>query len=409
MYQGIFGPHTSISFDCPSGDCTWEPYESIGICNTCVDVTTATNATRICEEGGHASWEPGNPLMTRTCHYETPLGYRVDGQAANWKFMTDYEQHHTLWNSTTYWQGWPRSAGEPRPDEGIAIIAALKFAEYDDTAIDRPEVWLESAHECTISLCALDYDGSQSTNGHLQDNSRSTPLFVLDKLCPSNDSERVSSQDLMPFSSTGDTVTSFLIPAYKPDDLPEFDCASAKNGSVLERFWNDPKAFWVNAQDRQNIIDALGAMFTTTFESISRPGDDPARAMFRAESFPDMMDHVASSMTNSIRTGPNGTAVYGTVEVSEQHIRVHWPWMILPAALVLLSVIFMIVTMVLASRRFAGWKSSALPSFYHGFAAWDVPIPHRGDIEDMQRSAREIYARLATDEEGRARLMRTDG
>jgi protein-tyrosine-phosphatase len=83
--------------------------------------------------------------------------------------------------------------------------------------------------------------------------------------------------------------------------------------------------------------------------------------------------------------------------------------MILPAALVLLSVIFMIVTMVLASRRFAGWKSSALPNFYHGFTAWDVPEPYRGDIEDMQRSAREIYARLATDEEGRARLMRTDG
>lgn len=323
--------------------------------------------------------------------------------------MTDYEQHHTLWNSTTYWQGWPRSAGEPRPDEGIATIAALKFVEYDDTVVGRPEVWLESGHECTISWCALDYDATQSTNGHLQDNSRPTPLVVLDKLCSSYDSERVSSRDLMPFSSTGDTVTSFLVPAYKPDDQPEFDCASAKNGSALERFWNDPKAFWVNAQDKQNIIDALGAMFTTTFESISRPGDDPARAMFRAESFPGMMDHVASSMTNSIRTGPNRTEVHGTVEFSEQHIQVHWPWMILPAALVLLSVIFMITTMVLASRRFAGWKSSALPSFYHGFAAWDVSKPYRGDIEDMQHSAREVYVRLGTDEAGRGMLMRTDG
>ena len=371
-----------------------------------MDVTTATNATRICEEGERASWEPGYPLMTRICHYETPLGYRVDGQAANWKFMTDYEQHHTLWNSTTYWQGWPRSADELRPDEGIAIIAALKFAEYDDTVVGRPEVWLESAHECTISWCALNFDGTQSTNGHLLDESRSTPLVVLDKLCPSNDSEQDALLALMPFSSTGDDVTSFLVPGYKAQDLPEFDCAPTKNGSVLERLWSDPKAFWINAQDRTNIINALGAMFTTTFESISRPGDDPARAMFRAESFPDLMDHVASSMTNSIRTGPNRTDVYGTVEVSEQHIMVRWPWMILPAVLVLLSVIFLVVTMVLSTQRSPGWKSSALPSFYHGLNAWELSEHYQGDIEEMQRSAKGIYARLGIDEEGRARLIR---
>jgi hypothetical protein len=147
-------------------------------------------------------------------------------------------------------------------------------------------------------------------------------------------------------------------------------------------------------------------MFTTTFESISRPGDDPARAMFRAESFPDLMDHVASSMTNSIRTGPNRTDVYGTVEVSEQHIMVRWPWMILPAVLVLLSVIFLVVTMVLSTQRSPGWKSSALPSFYHGLNAWELSEHYQGDIEEMQRSAKGIYARLGIDEEGRARLIR---
>jgi len=409
VYQGIFGPHTSIPFDCPSGDCTWAPHESIGIYNTCVDVTAATNATRVCEEGGHASWNPTNPLMTRTCHYETPLGYRVDGQAANWHFGTDYEQYHTLWNSTTYWQGWPRSVGEERPNEGISIIAALKFVEYDDTAVGRPEVWLESAHECTLSWCALDFDATQSTNGHLRDETQSTPLVFLDKLCPTDDTEASELVSLMPFSTTGDNITSLLVPGYKAGDLPTVDCASTRNGSELERLWADPNAFWVNAQDKKNIINALGAMFTTTFESISRPGDDPARAMFRGESFPDTMDHVASSMTNSIRTGPNSTEVRGTVEVSEQHIRVRWPWMILPAALVVLSVMFLIVTMVTATRRCAGWKSSALPSFYHGLAAWDSSEPYQGEIEEMERSARSTFVRLGTDEEGRTRLLKTGG
>jgi hypothetical protein len=400
-----------MPYDCPSGDCTWKPFESIGICNTCVDVTAATNDTRICEDGGHASWEPGNPLMRRTCHYETPLGYEVNGQAANWEFMGNFEQYHTLWNSTTYWSTWPRSFGESAPDDGIATVAALKFVEYDDTVVASPEVWLESAHECTISWCAKDFDATRSENGHLNDDSRSTPLVFLDETpCHSNFTDKDSKIPLVSFSTTGDNITSYLIPGYKPDDMPDLNC-TYKNGATLRRFWGDSKAFWVNHQDNKNILDALGAMFTTTFESRSRPGDDPARAMFRAESFPAIMDRVALSMTNSIRTGPNQTEVHGSVLVAEQHIEVRWPWMILPAALVLLSVVFLIVSMILATRRCAGWKSSALPSFYHGFSnsELDTSESQPGDIDDMERSARRIYARLGTDDNGRTRLIQTNG
>lgn len=306
----------------------------------------------------------------------------------------------------------PRSWGESAPDDGIATIAALKFVEYDDTIIASPEIWLESAHECTISWCAMNFEATESENGHLHDDSESTPLVFLDKApYHSNVSADESSSDYLPlisFSSTGDEITTFLIPGYKADDLPDLKC-TYKSGSALERFWTDPKAFWFNAQDNKNIVDALGAMFTTTFESISRPGDDPARAMFRAKSFPDTMDRVAQSMTNSIRTGPNQTEIHGSVLVAEQHIQVRWPWMILPGSLVLLSVIFLIVSIVLSTRECAGWKSSALPSFYHGLSGWDSSESHPDGVDEMQRSARGIFARLGTDEDGRTRLMRTNG
>jgi hypothetical protein len=408
MYQGIFGSEPRISFDCPSGDCTWAPFESMGICNTCVDVTVLTNDTRSCEDGGHASWNPGNPLQSRTCHYETPLGYRVDGQAVNWNFMNTFEQYHTLWNSTTYWQTWPRSQGQSKPENGIATVAALKFAEYDDTVVGGHEVWLESAHECTISWCAMDFDATKAQNGHLREEPSSAPLIFLDKApCHSNISAENSSLPLMSFSNSGDTISSFLIPGYKAEDLPDLNC-TYKSGAALQRFWKDPKAFWVNAQDNQNILDAIGAMFTTTFESKSRPGDDPARAMFRVKSFPETMDRVARSMTNSIRTGPNQTEVHGTVLVAEQHIQVSWPWMILPGTLVSLSVIFLIVTMILATRECDGWKSSALPSFYHGISEWGSSESHPVSVDEMTCSAKSIYVRLGADEDGRTRLIRTN-
>jgi hypothetical protein len=81
----------------------------------------------------------------------------------------------------------------------------------------------------------------------------------------------------------------------------------------------------------------------------------------------------------------------------------------LPGALVLLSVIFLIVSMVVATRQCAGWKVSALPSFYHGFATWDASESQPGDIDEMERSARRLFVRLGTDDDGRPRLIRTNG
>jgi len=200
-------------------------------------------------------------------------------------------------------------------------------------------------------------------------------------------------------------MNKFLIAGYKHEDLPSFDC-TWEAGASFRRLWTDPEAFWVNLQDGINIENAINSILTTSFETISKPGDDSARALFRADSFPHTMDRIARSMTNSIRTGPNQTEAHGSVQVAEQHIHVRWLWMIMPASLVLLSVGFLATSMACTIRQPRVWKSSALPSLYHGLSGWDDMELCKASVTDMRQAARNMWADLRNNEDGNLKLVR---
>lgn len=49
-YVGLFSPvHTdfTVSAQCNSGNCTWESYQTLAICNTCADLTPLLKMTKV--------------------------------------------------------------------------------------------------------------------------------------------------------------------------------------------------------------------------------------------------------------------------------------------------------------------------------------------------------------------------
>ena len=357
-----------------------------------------------CEDGDPPPWD-NSTIVNRTCAYETPSGYRVSGKAMNWNFMRQYQQYHTLWNSTTYWDTLNRK-NSTHPDPGIATIAALKWLEYDDQAIAKPEIWLESAHECKLTWCAKEYGNTYAANGTLTDEpTRISGLQLMDSApCKINDTSN-STFSYFDFSATGNNITKYVIAGYKDGEVPFLPC-NRTNGDLYDKLLDDPKAFWVNQQDDINLGSAIGAIFTTTFETLSRPGDDPARALYRSNNLTQLMEDLARSMTNQIRIGPNQTDAHGIVQRPEQHIHVRWEWMILPVALVVSSIAFLIVSMTYeSSGNRAVWKSSALPSLYHGLSGSEASQVASGNLEDMERRAKGMQAILRENADGSLKLM----
>lgn len=46
IYKGIFGMKGLPMFNCPSGNCTWDDFYTLGACVSCSDVTNRTNVER---------------------------------------------------------------------------------------------------------------------------------------------------------------------------------------------------------------------------------------------------------------------------------------------------------------------------------------------------------------------------
>ena len=78
-----------------------------------------------------------------------------------------------------------------------------------------------------------------------------------------------------------------------------------------------------------------------------------------------MMDRVAQSLTALVRarTGENAT---GTTWTMEPYVHARWQWVILPLALLAITLVFLITTIVLSAiQHIPTWRSSALPSLVY--------------------------------------------
>jgi len=176
IYQGIFGSYDPMPSECSSGNCAWDPFESLGICNSCTEVTAATLDTETCIDGDHTPGE--RKLMNRTCEYHTPMGCQLNGMATNYAvpYSRSSYRWHTLWNSTSC----SKSSWAEKESLGIVSIAALTFAEYEEAFVGEPFVWMESAHECTLSWCVKGYDSTKTQSGILTDEfTHSVPLTLM--------------------------------------------------------------------------------------------------------------------------------------------------------------------------------------------------------------------------------------
>ncbi|KAM0255276.1 hypothetical protein ACHAQJ_005931 [Trichoderma viride] len=129
-----------------------------------------------------------------------------------------------------------------------------------------------------------------------------------------------------------------------------------------------------------------------------------ANASITEASVTEMLDDLAITMTNFVRSSPdqlaNGppppnvdnAAVLTPIILQESCIRINWPWLAFPAALIIMSMLLLCLTVFTAMESSSAgvWKSSTLALLWHGF---DIPqaAPESADMEDV---ARNMHMRL---------------
>ena len=107
------------------------------------------------------------------------------------------------------------------------------------------------------------------------------------------------------------------------------------------------------------------------------------------------VERLAEAMTNVIRSAPSKTMLEGHAFSKETYVAVHWEWLAFPFILLLLSLIFLVSTIIKTSGDGAVdvWKTSAMPTLIYS-----LPQDVQKDLTSSKDGgARKVRIRLLRD------------
>jgi hypothetical protein len=164
VYNGLFAensrPAASLPFTCQSGNCAWEPFETLAVCHECIDISAL--ATRYCPSELGAS-----PNMS-TCGWQVPQGARLNTSS-------------DVFSMTSFI---PSAYGDMPHSTLIRII--FMGTELHDVP-DAVNVW---AKQCSLQTCVQTLSSSV-VNGTLKEDiaHTTTNQTVVDMSSPDSESE----------------------------------------------------------------------------------------------------------------------------------------------------------------------------------------------------------------------------
>ena len=191
---------------------------------------------------------------------------------------------------------------------------------------------------------------------------------------------------------------------------------SARTDDSHDLIYRPPASFLNPDEDPEEFnVSALAAKALRTFmlqaftgsgglnESGSAFSSDIIQALYKQLNLSERMDNLATSMTNNIREhnsqyGP----VIGTAWDSQTYVKVRWAWFSFPAAILVLTLLFLAGSMIETSqRKVLVWKSSNLALLFHGRG-----LDFRGSgqdrvstVSEMNQIADDMDIRLVQDDE----------
>lgn len=407
---GLENNSRTVPFDCPTGDCDFPHYSSLGYCNSCIDITS-----RVQERYGTV-YVGSNRRERYGLNYTIPgencqLGFQVvNGNLAALTFGNTP-------GSTTAQLALCPSSRFGYFDVTTLFLVWSDCSQYDgDNSWDRPGCnhrpkQLPSlgnssglvALSCTLGLCVRDYNG-RVRNGLLDETMTNSfpPSYQIH-----NDESAI-----LHLPCTVDSKT--------------YDIS---NVSQVPRV--PGRAFTVVILDGQEVTAPLECVFTagpsvplgvrTLLKNIFRSqlyggqlacstgthydsGCDPwyLESMFRGGrptlgTITSGVERVAVSISNRMRAVGwnayrNGSGItMGTAIETTVCLRVDWPWLLLPGGLVLLTVVLFVAVLFMERSRHDVqpiWKSSAVVPFFHGIDARS----HAGDCADEGAARPVRYA-----------------
>lgn len=351
IYSGLLS-NVNTTFDvvpdCPGGNCTWPAYESLAVCETCMDLT---------EKLVFEPLATGNELSVWGDYY-LPNGFGLTQDDIFDAWANDSVPEMGQANNFNISSTFPSTAFH---DRGAILLDVHAIVGGGDSLF---------AMECILQACVKTYNAS-SVNGRFVESeigswTNNSNVTITDNMVEDPDNGFV----LMPPNSGG----KFTLPNWSAYLIQCF-LASMFVGNWGTYGVGEGSA--TGASDA-NIIYMYQAMSTSN------------------SSMPTFMSNVAQSMTVNMRTSGNQSEqIYqtGVAEATETYIHVEWPWITMPLAVLFIVLILLIFVIIdTKKKQVHAWKTSSLATLSHGLDEQSRRL--LADAENAEVSAAEISVSL---------------
>ncbi|KAL8916282.1 MAG: hypothetical protein Q9172_006372 [Xanthocarpia lactea] len=370
MLYGVSQPDYRVTQQtnrsCPSANCTWTPYQSLAVCSACNDLTDRL------ERGFSDKGAPLDIFLDPT----SSGAYALENTKPN----TEYRLPNGLvldnmedQKSTTYMTGY----GTSNSSESLSfsskdtflwsmtMIKLLRMDAFSDWPVSTV------AGECALWYCVNEYK-SAVASGNLEETFAPVPATRSPEswqVRPLSDQPHFTVQQEIK-TPPEDTLNYYEdSPSLLRTDLQlgtGFNISQAAIYGIAkamnETFLVSPPINDTSGRTRfiNSYVLARGGVLTyhpTVMQILY--DDSDIEATFAA---------LAKSMTNTIRANadrsPVATGQAGTYRVL---FKIHWPYLILPAILVLAGAVFLLIVIYQTrAARIAVWCSSVLPNLALG-------------------------------------------
>lgn len=418
---GMFNPESvKISFDCPTGNCTFsETYSTLGYCSSCTDITN--DLARTCNVQNGTMLDP--TWIGIQCNTSLTNGFSMDStprfgfSRGNITLFTMGRSHE----SNLVLMVFLNSTGL------LGIDATGKaMTPYNSTAPSNGTDTYSNAANCNLFPCVRTYRASIEDHALTEDLLSTSAVWgdgwepryrlaSVDNKCLSY-SERQSLVSIgYTINETTDWIAYFGSGYWGNDSKPEISSFDSKVPNAIIA----PHCLYeLSIISLQSIDNYLSLFFQGSVTSTAGGypwdlvGPPQAAKLFDAGNITlatinATFANVANSMTAYIRqyNGTNNilpqsdniSTVNGQVYRTETCVEIRWGYLVFPIILVASSLIFFVAMIIQTARLEGGhdWKSSPLPLLFHGL---NDGIRERQEdllrVNEMQRTAAKTHVRL---------------
>ncbi|KAH0287863.1 hypothetical protein KCU62_g5567, partial [Aureobasidium sp. EXF-3399] len=369
VYKGVYNSYSAVEATCTSGNCTFEDYRTLGICSHCHD--TSGTIVKSCNNESEC-----------TAGLQDGPSLRLPGSAVlNVSTVVGTGSFHHSRNVT----GLSKS-------QLLGRIGAI------------PNELL--AFECELYPCVRTYEASVAKGNFSETLLSTSPIPASDYSafatyydtpmpCLINGTYHNASEFVNP-DATNTIATLGLLPENQTAYVP-LDCAFWYQDPLgLAEYLGDFLLGSVN-QYGTSTPDWLGQLILINNSVGAYPSFNLINNTWNA---------LAESITIHMRE--NGDAIgsqpaAGSVYQTETCILVQWLWIIYPASLVALTLLFTAVTVYnsMSYNRDQIWKGSPLPLMLHGL---DNGIRHdhcdTNELNEIEAMAKELRVHFQKTEDG---------